>query len=75
MCGVEPARASVVVSVIGALVRSVSGTVALPHQSTFGKANAPSPTVFRIAAKDQTAGTVAASKNSAWAIAAFTVER
>jgi hypothetical protein len=38
--------------------------VALPHQSLFGKANAPSTAVFPPMV-DQPAGTVAASKNSA----------
>src|SRR4029079_4246133 len=74
MCGVEPARASVVVACGDERSASVSGIISLPHQSSFGKANAPSRTVFPIGA-DQTAGTVAASKNRAWAIAALTVER
>jgi hypothetical protein len=41
------------------------------HEITVLPANAPGGTVFRAYA----AGTVAASKNNAWAIAAFTVER
>src|SRR3954447_18990996 len=74
MCGVDPARASVVVAVVDALSRSVSGIILLSHQSMFVTGNAPLGAVFRHGF-DQTAGTVAASKNNAWAIAAFTVDR
>ena len=41
----------------------------------FVKANAPSRTEVPDQVVDYAAGTVAASKNRAWAIAAFTVER
>ncbi|GAA4724147.1 hypothetical protein GCM10023325_22260 [Sphingomonas lutea] len=66
--GVDPARASVVVSWIWG--SECGSAIKFSSSIRCFKANAPHPALFR-----HDAGTVAASKNRAWAIAALTVDR
>src|SRR5690348_16821356 len=70
--GVEPARASVVVSTTeGSVCRGSTIMLSSRNHGSHGQRVG----LNRVPEATQAAGTVAASKNRAWAIAAFTVDR